>query len=106
MSDLFAKQHLWIIGAASDLLEGLSMYGGEKSAYGKYAQQASTYLNSYEQSHGGAKPPTGKLSTILYCQHDTLIQIQHEYMELQEMNGTDYEEPFDQVHSMRVCFEF
>lgn len=64
--DLFAKQHLWIIGAASDLLEGLSMYGGEESAYGKYAQQASTYLNSYEQSHGGAKPATG-ISSQLSC---------------------------------------
>jgi len=54
-------------GAASDLLGGLSMYGGEKNPYGKYAQQASTYLDSYGKKHevpagaqGAVIPPSGK----------------------------------------------
>lgn len=57
-------------GAASDLLEGLSMYGGEKSPYGKYAQQASSYLDSYGQkhevpgAHSAAKPPAGKFQNL------------------------------------------
>lgn len=44
------------------------MYGGEKSPYGKYAQQASTYLDSYGKKHevpagehGTVKPPSGKI---------------------------------------------
>jgi hypothetical protein len=53
--------------AASDLLGGLSMYGGlDKSPYGNYVEQASSYLDSYGQKHGApggkipAKPSSGK----------------------------------------------
>lgn len=43
------------------------MYGGlDKSPYGNYVEQASTYLDSYGQKHGApgakvpAKPSSGK----------------------------------------------
>lgn len=51
--------------AASDLLDGLSMYGGEKSPYSDYLKKASTYLDQYGNKHeipAGGKPPTGKHS--------------------------------------------
>jgi hypothetical protein len=53
-------------GAASDLLEGLSTYGGGKSPYAEYAQQASSYLDSYGNkhevpgAHGPANPSAGE----------------------------------------------
>jgi hypothetical protein len=55
-----------LAGAASDLLDGLSMYGGEKSPYSAYAQQASSYLDGYGNkhdapgAHGSAKPHSGR----------------------------------------------
>lgn len=56
--------------AASDLLDGLSMYGGEKSPYGGYLKKASTYLDQYGQKHeipvaqGSTKPPSGKIQFL------------------------------------------
>ena len=58
-----------ITGAASDLLSGLSMYGGD-SPYAGYAQQASAYLDSYGNkqdvpgAHGPAKPSAGKFQNF------------------------------------------
>lgn len=45
--------------AASDLLDGLSMYGGEKSGYSDYLKKASTYLDQYGQKHE-VKPSGGR----------------------------------------------
>jgi len=52
--------------AASGLLDGLSMYGGENSPYGDYLKKASTYLDKHGQRHeipvvpGSTKPPGGR----------------------------------------------
>ena len=60
--------------AASDLLGGLSMYGGlDKSPYGNYVEQASSYLDSYGQKHGApgakvpVKPSSGKKMILFIC---------------------------------------
>jgi len=58
--------------AASDLLDGLSMYG-ENSPYGDYLRKASTYLDQYGQKHevpvaqGSTKPPSGKIQFLNSC---------------------------------------
>lgn len=46
------------------------MYGGEKSPYSAYAQQASSYLDGYGNkheapgAHGSAKPHSGKFQDL------------------------------------------
>jgi hypothetical protein len=50
------------------LLDGLSMYGGEKSPYGDYLKMASTYIDKHGQKHeipaGAPIPPGGKFPDV------------------------------------------
>ena len=58
-----------ITEAASELLGGLSMYGGEKSPYADYLKMASSYVDQYGQKHeipGSAQPSGGKFQTSFY----------------------------------------
>jgi len=62
-----------VTDAASGLLDGLSMYGGENSPYGDYLKKASTYLDKHGQRHeipvvpGSTKPPGGKIQFLNSC---------------------------------------
>lgn len=54
--------------AASDLLGGLSMYGGEDSLYSGYLKKVSTYIDQYGQKHevpaGSPIPPGGMFQNL------------------------------------------